>query len=743
MKTKKNLKRLLSILLYSLMLVGLFTTTAFAEGATPIDVSNSEELSAAINRINADTEANNEYVINLTDDIETSGFEVQSPFHVTILGNGHTLTVGQYGYITINAGAQLDLGSNDGNILKICSVSEVSNDTPGLLYVQGICNMYPGVTLSGRVGNGYFGGGATVQGGTFHMYGGTIENCGIRGGSVCYGGGVAVIYGGTFVMDDGVIKNCFVESNYLDYWDSTRCFTAMGGGVFVSGGSSFVMNGGTVSDNRATNMGGGIAVVSAYEEIATDLGNLKSSAEILGGVIQKNSAKTGAGVFASAYYYARADGICAQNPTIGSSAKPGLYIEKAQILNNMADTTDGHGGGVFVSGLKSPAVASIKDTTIKGNEAAMGGGVASYGYWTNMNIDGSSITENTATSKGGGFLAVNNTSGGKTTIKDTVLCNNLAGEAASDVYLNKAPLTLPSAGSMDSFYLGEPDEVKNRKIDGWYIDAAASRYTGQNKDERVEYTDYDNIPGTDEICLIAAVNQSQAKITFTNEDGTIVSENWYPFETKAEDIILPDAFKASDDIYDYIFESWSPEIKDVTQDAVYTANFKKVFKKFTVQYEFNSTLSDKKLPDKVMVLLPEDVAHYSLNQRIEAKVPSKTSVEVEGGKWVFKGFDKDHITANMENADNTGRVKFVGRWEFVAEEVPGTPTTPSTPTPTTPTTPTTPADPTTPAETNSGTGVTNPQTGDNSCLVLWITLFVASVFSIAGIAVCSRRKRVR
>lgn len=740
MKTKKNLKRLLSILLYSLMLVGLLKTTAFAEEITTIDVSNSEELSDEINHINADTDTNKEYVINLTADIETNDFRVQSPCHVIILGNGHTLTVGS---ITIDSGAQLDLGSKDGNILKIYSVSGVINDNPGILYVQGICNMYPGVTLSGRVGENYFGGGATVEGGTFHMYGGTIENCGIRGGSVCYGGGVAVIYGGAFVMDDGVIKKCFVESNYLDYWDSTRCFTAMGGGVFVSGGSSFVMNGGTVSDNRATNMGGGIAVVSAYEEIATGFGNLKSSAEILGGVIQGNSAKTGAGIFASAYYYARADGICAQNPTVGSSAKPGLYIEKAQILNNMADTTDGHGGGVFVSGLKSPAVASIKDTTIKGNEAAMGGGVASYGYWTNMNIDGSSITENKATSKGGGFWAANNTSGGKTTIKDTVLCNNLADVAASDVYLDKAPLTLPSAGSMDSLYLGEPDEVKNKKIDGWYIDAAASRYIGQNKDERVKYADYDNIPATDEICLIAAVNQPQAKITFKNEDGSIVSENWYPFETKAEDIILPDAFKASDDIYDYIFESWSPEIKDVTQDAVYTANFKKVFKKFTVQYEFNSTLSDKKLPDKVMALLPEDAAHYSLNQRIEAKVPSKTSVEVEGGKWVFKGFDKDHITANMENADNTGRVKFVGRWEFVAEEVPGTPTTPSTPTPTTPTTPTTPADPTTLAETNSGTGVTNPQTGDNSCLILWIALFVASVFGIVGIVVCSRRKRVR
>ena len=79
--------------------------TAFAEGATPIDVSKTEKLSDAINRINADTDTNNEYVINLTADIETSGFEVQSPCHVTILGNGHTLTVGQRGSITINAGA--------------------------------------------------------------------------------------------------------------------------------------------------------------------------------------------------------------------------------------------------------------------------------------------------------------------------------------------------------------------------------------------------------------------------------------------------------------------------------------------------------------------------------------------------------------------------------------------------------------------------------------------------------------
>lgn len=74
MKAPKNLNRLLSILLYSIMLVGLLTTTAFAEGTTTIEVGNSEELSDAINLINANTDTNNKYIINLIDDIETSGF---------------------------------------------------------------------------------------------------------------------------------------------------------------------------------------------------------------------------------------------------------------------------------------------------------------------------------------------------------------------------------------------------------------------------------------------------------------------------------------------------------------------------------------------------------------------------------------------------------------------------------------------------------------------------------------------
>lgn len=141
--------------------------------------------------------------------------------------------------------------------------------------------MYPGVTIADRKGNNYFGGGVTVQGGTFHMYGGTIDNCGITGGSMCYGGGVAVIYGGSFTMDGGEITNCFATSSFKasDYGMDSRIITSAGGGVYVSGGSSFVMTGGTISNNKANEMGGGVAVVASIDEIINGgWGNLQSSA---------------------------------------------------------------------------------------------------------------------------------------------------------------------------------------------------------------------------------------------------------------------------------------------------------------------------------------------------------------------------------------------------------------------------------------------------------------------------------
>lgn len=731
---KKPNRMMLGILLVVLSL-SVTPKAAFAENktATVIEVENETEFEKAISTVNNASEG--EYVISLTGNVEISGATIQSRCPVTILGNGHTLTVARYASIHVAEGAKVRLGSEKDGDLKICGVREQqSNDVPGLLYIEGTCEMYPGVSLSGRKGNNYFGGGVTVEGGTFTMHGGVIENCGIEGGSVCYGGGVAVVYGGKFIMDGGTITNCYVvaPSNYTDPWDKTRCFTGVGGGVLVSSGSSFVMNGGTISNNTATNMGGGIAVVALHKEIySSGLGSLQSSVTINGGTVESNSAKIGAGVFASAYYYIRADAIGVPTPGSGQSPKPGLYIKNAQICDNKADKTDGMGGGVFVAMLKSPAGVHIgKNTVIRGNKAAVGGGVMSYGYWTKMDIDGCTITENEATNYGGGFAAQENTSGGQTTITETVLCNNIAGKAASDVYLDRAPLKLPPAEAMNTDYLGKPDDVKGRKIDGWYIDEEDSRYTAQTNEQRKKYDDYADIGGTGEVYLIAAANPPLAKITFKDEDGNVIyAESWHPHGTPAHQIQVPKAEKASDDTYDYIFEAWRPEIKDVTEHATYTAIFKRVFKKFNAKYEFNSVSDGERLPDEVKALLPADTTDYRHEENITAIAPSKTVVEVEGGQWVFRGFEKDTIPATMEHADATGNVTFVARWEFVKKDDPVKPEETVKPSETT-----------TPIPEGN---INLPQTGDNSDIALWSALLAVSAAALIGMAFRGHQKKTR
>ena len=554
--------------------------SAFAATPTTIKVGSSSEFDSAVATVNA--APSGEYVIELTDDIQTGGASFTSSRPVSIVGNGHTMTLGQYSSISVQSGAQLNLGAADGSdTLKISGGNEQSNDVPGLLYIQGTCNMYPGVTIADRKGNNYFGGGVTVQGGTFHMYGGTIDNCGITGGSMCYGGGVAVIYGGSFTMDGGEITNCFATSSFKasDYGMDSRIITSAGGGVYVSGGSSFVMTGGIISNNKANEMGGGVAVVASIEEIINGgWGNLQSSAQILGGTISGNEANDGAGVLSSAYFYAAAYGLCADTPNVGAAEKPGLFLENATITNNTANQDEGYGAGVLAVMMKSPAAAEIRDCTITKNSAAIGGGVASYGNFTSLTIDGCTVTDNKAANYGGGFAAESNSGeGAGTTITNTKLCSNSAGKAASDVYLDGSRAKLSAAKGMNELYLGKPDDVTNKKIDGWYLDNENARYTTQTKEQRTECTNYASIDSVGKVYLIAAAKPSLVKITFANEDGTtIYSEDWYEIGTKADQITVPIPTKPSDDKYDYVFDSWHKEITDATEDVVYKAQFKKV-----------------------------------------------------------------------------------------------------------------------------------------------------------------------
>lgn len=463
----KTFGRALALMTMLVSCVFAAPTLAFAD-PTVYEVGNSDEFNDAVAAINGKTSG--DYVIKLAADIESEA-SVSGPCPVTILGCGHTLTIGTNGSLQVEEGSHLSLGAADGSdTLTIKGSGEQNIDAPGLLYVdEGSCDMYAGVTLTDRKGNNYFGGGVTVFGGTFHMHGGAIENCGIEGGSVCYGGGVAVAYGGTFVMDDGKIRDCYAKSDYVDYYDPTRCICAVGGGVFVSGGSSFTMNGGSISGNVATNMGGGVALIASYEEVVSGFGNLKSRVDLLGGAIDGNKAHDGAGVLASAYFYAYADALAADPPSMGAAEKQGLCLGGVKLSNNGADASEGYGGGAYVVWTH----ADMSGARISGNSASKGAGVAVSLY---ADVDAS-----------GGIIA-----------------NNAASLAGSDVYSEKSKVSLSSARDMGENYLGAPDDVYGSRIDGWYVDNEGSRYASQQAGERRVFDGYTSIGASDSVSLIAA-----------------------------------------------------------------------------------------------------------------------------------------------------------------------------------------------------------------------------------------------
>ena len=428
-------RKLLPVILSLFLVTGIFAAAVFAEGEVTYNVSTAAELSSAVNAINASSGGN--FIINLTGNItmtDSIAFR-KSGTATTIIGNNYSVSFTSWGaYITVDRGAELTLG--DG-LTELTLVGRTTTNNPGLIYIYeapSTVNMLDKVTIKDNVTTTYYGGGVTVEGGTFHMYGGTIENCGISRGSVCFGGGVAVYGGGTFIMDDGLISECFAHSDFIDADDPNRCFTAMGGGVFVTGGSLFEMNGGVIENCDATNFGGGVALDTSYDELLNaggQFGYLNSAFVMNGGTIDGNTADSGAGVFASAYIYNLVYALATDNPAIGDTVSPGLHINGGTISNNEAADM---GGGVLVMMMRPAIAANIHNALITGNTAANGAGIEIYGYWTQTDIDGCTITDNVSTGTGGGLLMVQNMSGGKTTLKDTTITGNTSGEIGAGVY---------------------------------------------------------------------------------------------------------------------------------------------------------------------------------------------------------------------------------------------------------------------------------------------------------------------
>lgn len=235
------------------------------------------------------------------------------------------------------------------------------------------------------------GAGVESQLSDFTMYGGKITNNHVINGSNNEGGGVNMHTGGTFTMYGGEISG-------------NACSDT--GGDVISAGTYLKLYGGTISNNTADKRGGGV-----FTNMTLTISD--------GITITGNKSEQGGGIY--------------------------TYDEDITINGgNITGNTATYGGGVYhIGDYRTCDTLTISGSaTITGNTATDGGGVyvesgKNTSTWNKgqgaLQINGGSITNNTATGNGGGVY-INER--GLLTITGGNVTDNTATVNGDGVYFN-------------------------------------------------------------------------------------------------------------------------------------------------------------------------------------------------------------------------------------------------------------------------------------------------------------------
>jgi len=299
---------------------------------------------------------------------------------------------------------------------------------------------------SGTGNPGGYGAGVYISsGGLFTMNGGEIHDNKANGHS----GGVLISRNSSFEMNGGDIHDNYAtgDAGGVGIDESTSSFTMNGGfirdnisaagGGAVHNNGTFLMNYGILSGNSAPN--GGAVYNNEYnfpagyfrmidgeitDNIATNLGGgiangvtYNGTLDIRGGLISGNEALNGAGVY-SQYSFTMSGGI---------------------IENNRATDTNSWGGGIMsadsgTSYSYTSANFVMTGGTVRNNYADFGAGIYIYEYGRpeNFTMSGSSIIGNVASISGGGVCFNSNTT---FSISDSVISGNSA-KTGGGIYID-------------------------------------------------------------------------------------------------------------------------------------------------------------------------------------------------------------------------------------------------------------------------------------------------------------------
>lgn len=196
-----------------------------------------------------------------------------------------------------------------------------------------------------------------------------------------FGSGILANNSVNITMEDGAIIRNNTNSNY-----------ELGGGILLGNGSTFTMNGGEISGNTA-NGGGGVAIIG-------------STMVMNGGTISNNSTyqTSGQGSYGAGVYVA--DYANASGGDILFKPKPASFeMNGGKITGNKALD---YGGGVltFPQQGEKITININKNGEISENQVTKGSGgaIAAFFGVTELNINGGTLTKNSAKNYGGGVF---------------------------------------------------------------------------------------------------------------------------------------------------------------------------------------------------------------------------------------------------------------------------------------------------------------------------------------------------
>ena len=442
-----------------------YTINGDGKAETTFEVATKEGFWSAVSTINAwldsrtvsvggnDVLDSGKFIISLQANFLMTGLRSGTPQQcvsfskagttTTLLGNGHTVTLANYGatsnsrgagsdaYFCVKDGVTLNLGMEnnaEASSLTITRWMAVSTSGPITVDSHGTVNMYDGVAISDcETGPTFYGAGVTVEGGLFNMHGGEIRNCGTYKGSASIGGGVAVFNGGRFVMDGGTITGCFSQGDdfesqrnlYMQYLGITLSWCApftAGGGVVIFNNSTFIMNGGIIENCRANNdpdfkgnytgggwysfagtgnygMGGGVAL------FGSSTGGWLNSAFVMNGGTIRNCVSSFRGGGVAVYgYYTEGDDF---DPVIGGSDPVSNVMN--EFRSPAAGATPEEAEAVRRAYAPAPGLW-INGGTIENCVSDIGGGIALVGVKPDTNVSISNATiANCIANQGGGI----------------------------------------------------------------------------------------------------------------------------------------------------------------------------------------------------------------------------------------------------------------------------------------------------------------------------------------------------